>query len=118
MYVRENHTGPPPAAVQTTLVTVGIRSSEVRIRLIAQGWDFYSNPASSPNGKKIAYARRNHPDSAFHSLQIVVADVIESDRNIYLSIEVVVAGESGASVAQQPQWLSDEELLFLFDVSG
>lgn len=114
--VREDHTDPSPAAVQTTLVTVGIRSSEVQI--IAQGWDFYSSPALSPNGKRIAYARRNHPDSAFHSLQIVVADVIESDDNISLSNEVVVAGEPGVTVAQQPQWLSDGELLFLFDVSG
>lgn len=114
--VREDLTDPAPSAVQTTLVAVNTAAGTVST--IAEGWDFYADPLFSPDGSRIAYTRWNHPDSAFHSMQLVVADVVGSGNDIALANEVVVAGNPGESVAQQPQWLSEVEIIFIYDVSG
>ncbi|GJE92806.1 hypothetical protein PsYK624_089630 [Phanerochaete sordida] len=114
--VREDLTDPAPGAVQTTLVAAN--TADGTVSTLAEGWDFYADPLFSPDGSRIAYTRWNHPDSAFHSMQLVVADVVEGDNHITLANEVVVAGEPGESVAQQPQWLSNDELMFVYDVSG
>ncbi|EKM54758.1 uncharacterized protein PHACADRAFT_124134 [Phanerochaete carnosa HHB-10118-sp] len=114
--VREDHTNPAASAVQTSLVALDTEKGSVTT--IAEGWDFYADPTFSPDGQRIAYTRWNHPDSAFHSMQLVVADVVASDGGIALANEVVVAGEPGKSIAQQPQWLSDDSLMFIYDISG
>lgn len=114
--VREDLTDPSPGAVQTTLVA--LNTTDGSVTTIAAGWDFYADPVFSPDGKRLAYTRWNHPDSAFHSMQLVVANVVSSEQGLSLTHEVVVAGEPGKSVAQQPQWLTNDELMFVYDISG
>lgn len=114
--VREDHSDPSPSNVQTSLVTVNLE--ECTVDILAQGWDFYADPAFSPDGKKLAYTRWNHPYSAFHSMQLVVAEISVEGGSLSVVKETVVAGEPGKTVAQQPQWLSSDALSFIFDVSG
>lgn len=114
--VREDHTNPAPTAVLTSLVSLNVGTSTVYT--ISEGWGFYADPIVSPNGKRLAFTRWNHPDSAFHSLQLVVSDISIRSCRLTITHEIIVAGGPVRTVAQQPQWLSDDTLIFTFDVSG
>lgn len=114
--VREDHTHPDPEDVQTTLVAIHTKTNAVSV--IVQSWDFYADPIFSPDGRRLAYTKWNHTDSAFHSMQLLCADVMQDGESISLANEIVLAGEPSKSIAQQPQWLSNDELMAIFDVSG
>ncbi|KIP04613.1 hypothetical protein PHLGIDRAFT_120548 [Phlebiopsis gigantea 11061_1 CR5-6] len=114
--VLEDNTDPTPTGIRSSLAVINVNSCSVN--MISEGWDFYADPAVSPDGKSLAFTRWNHPDSAFHSMQLVAADVILENGRLRLANETIVAGEPGHSIAQQPQWLSNNTLLFVFDVSG
>lgn len=114
--IREDYTNPSPGVFQTTLVVLDMEKRSVTT--IAEGWDFYADLTFSSDSRRIAYTRWNHLDSAFHSMQLGVADVVIGNEGIALANEVVVAGEPGKSIAQQPQWLFNDDLMFTYDVSG
>ena len=54
----------------------------------------------------------------WQSAELVVADVDFDDVYFHFSKTVVVAGEHGKTVAQQPTWISETQLLFICDKSG
>jgi dipeptidyl aminopeptidase/acylaminoacyl peptidase len=81
---------------------------------LAHGFDFYAFPRLSPDGKRLAYIRWNHPNLPWDDSELVVADV---DREGLLVNERVIAGGDDCSVFQ-PQWGPDGKLFFVSDLSG
>ncbi|KAF9075285.1 Alpha/Beta hydrolase protein [Rhodocollybia butyracea] len=102
--------------ISTTICAIDINSG--RVQVIAQGYDFYAYPTFNADGTKLAFVRWSFPDMPWQLSQIVVADVILEGNEISISSDVVVAGEPKHRVAQQPQWLSNGSLAFIYDQSG
>ena len=50
--------------------------------------------------------------------QLVCADVTVSDLTLHIHNEIVIAGDSSNTSAQQPTWLSNNQLLFIYDKQG
>ncbi len=115
--VIEDSTDPRTNGVVTSLALIRLDSGDVSI--ISEGWDFYASPKFSPSGKKLAFLRWNHPNMPWQSCQLVLADVVFESDSLILENEKIVAGaEDMPTAAQQPQWLSDRSLLFMYDKCG
>jgi len=78
------------------------------------GWDFYSSPALSPDGNRLAWLSWRHPYMPWISTYLHVADfdatgALSSNRN-------TIAGGEKVSIVQ-PQWSPDGRLFFLSDAT-
>ncbi|KLO06971.1 alpha/beta-hydrolase [Schizopora paradoxa] len=112
--VIEDSTDPRASEVVTSLATVQMNTGKVTI--ISSGWDFYASPKFSPDGKKLAFLRWNHPNMPWQSCQLVVADVVFAADSLILEHEKIIAGaDDKPTAAQQPRWLSSNTLLFIYD---
>lgn len=80
---------------------------------IAEGGDFYSSPAVSPDGKKIAYITWNHPNMPWDGTELWVADFSSGK----LSNRVKVSGGPSESIFQ-PAWSPKGVLHCVSDASG
>lgn len=105
-----------PREILTTISTIDTETGGVQTAV--QGHDFYAYPTFNAEGTKLAFVRWSFPDMPWKSSQIVVVDVVFRGSEMILSSEIIVAGEIGVSVAQQPQWLSGGSLAFICDRSG
>ncbi|KAJ7466707.1 alpha/beta-hydrolase [Mycena galericulata] len=115
--IREDDSNPRPANVIDTIVSVNLKTGISKI--LVEGSDFYANPMFNPSGTKLAWLRWNHPDMPFRSTELVVGDVQEGeDGHIFISNQILVAGEPRISVAQQALWADDDTIVFLHDASG
>lgn len=109
--VREQHpTGPGP--VSNVLVAINLESG--REQVLDSGWDFYSSPAPSPDGRWLAWLCWRHPDMPWSACTLRCAR-IEPDGS--LSEIRSIAGGPGESVFQ-PQWSPSGTLYFISDRSG
>ncbi len=105
--VREDHRGGGEA--QNTLVAIDTRDGTERVLL--QGEDFYSSPALSPDGNRLAWLSWRHPDMPWDHTRLWLAELDESGQPDSI---VLVAGDVEESV-QQPKWLPDGRLSFVSD---
>lgn len=78
---------------------------------IASGYDFYSSPAISPDGKKIAWISWNHPFMPWTNTELWLADIDEKGT---LKDQKKIAGHIPESIFQ-PQWSPDRTLYFVTD---
>jgi hypothetical protein len=70
--VREDHSGGDREAVNT-LVSMKLNGEDER--LLTTGYDFYSNPALSPDGTQLAWLSWNHPNMPWDGTELWVAEV-------------------------------------------
>lgn len=84
------------------------------VRTIASGWDFYSFPRPSPDGRWLAWTCWNAPYMPWDATWLFVAEIHPDNR---LGDPVRVAGGPTESVFQ-PQWSPDNTLHFISDRSG
>ncbi|CAN5549227.1 S9 family peptidase [soil metagenome] len=116
--VREEHRAELHEPVNT-IVSVALRSS-VDQQLIeepivlAEGFDFYSSPRLSPDGRHLTYLGWQHPNMPWDGCELHLAE-IGSDGALHE--DRLVAGGSDCSVFQ-PQWSPDGKLFFVSDDSG
>lgn len=82
--------------------------------VIASGWDFYSFPRPSPDGRRLAWTTWNHPLMPWDGTWLWIADVRPDGR---LSEPSHVAGGPDESVFQ-PEWSPDGVLHFVSDRHG
>jgi dipeptidyl aminopeptidase/acylaminoacyl peptidase len=75
------------------------------------GWDFYSSPALSPDGSKLAWLSWRHPNMPWTSTYLHIA---EFDQAGALKNKQTVAGSDTESIFQ-PQWSPDGTLYFVSD---
>ena len=80
---------------------------------IASGHDFYSSPAISPDGKKIAFLTWDHPNMPWDGTELWLADLADGE----IINPKKVAGGSTESIFQ-PQWSPSGVLHFVSDHTG
>ena len=119
--VRERHGdhGPHAASgVDNDLVAVPLHYRGDPV-VLAAGHDFYSSPAISPDGKRLAWVTWDRPNMPWDATGLWVAD-LAADATLG---EVALAGGAdgpdpeGESV-QQPRWSPDGALHWVSDRSG
>jgi dipeptidyl aminopeptidase/acylaminoacyl peptidase len=82
--------------------------------VLASGFDFYSTPRISPDGRLFAYLAWRHPNMPWDGCELHVAEV---DSEGQLQNDRLVAGGPDCSIFQ-PQWSPDGRLYFISDHSG
>ncbi len=83
-------------------------------KVIASGYDFYSFPRISPDGKRLAWTCWNHPQMPWDGTELWVGDLTSGGS---ISNARLVAGSRTESVFQ-PAWSPNGTLHFVSDRSG
>ena len=109
--VRERHNeGHEPINEIVTIPTDGSALPSI----ILGGYDFYSFPRVSADGKKLAWTCWSHPRMPWDGTELWVGD-LQSDGSLVNSR--LVAGSSSESIFQ-PEWSPDGSLYFISDRTG
>jgi len=115
--VREDHTVERREAANS-LVAVPLDGSAAddpeRVVGLASGSDFVAAPRLSPNGRRLAWMRWNHPNMPWDGTECVVADVLADGS---LGMAAVAAGDAGTWVTQ-PAWSLDGTLHVSAELNG
>ena len=85
-----------------------------RVCVLASGNDFFSSPAISPDGERLAWVTWDHPNMPWDSSTVWVADIVADGT---LGVTRSVAGGEGVSV-YQPAWSPDGVLHLVSDDTG
>jgi dipeptidyl aminopeptidase/acylaminoacyl peptidase len=93
---------------------VAIPTDGHQAKVILCGYDFYSFPRISPDGKKLAWTCWRHPQMPWDGSELWVGD-LKSDGSVVNSR--LVAGSSAESIFQ-PEWATDGSLFFVSDRTG
>ena len=113
MAVEERLTG--TAAIHR-LVAVPVDGS-LRVVEVVDDGDFLAAPRVSPDGRRLAWVRWDHPDMPWDRSSLWVADLHESDQAPAVTGAHRVAGGGDSSVGQ-PRWTGDGGLLFIDERTG
>jgi dipeptidyl aminopeptidase/acylaminoacyl peptidase len=81
---------------------------------LVQGADFYASPALSPDGRRLAWLRWNHPNMPWVGTELWLADIAPDGS---LAASRRIAGSDSESIFQ-PQWSPDGVLYFVSDRTG
>jgi dipeptidyl aminopeptidase/acylaminoacyl peptidase len=115
--VREDHMVEGREAANA-LVAVPLDGSAAddpaRVVGLASGSDFVAAPRLSPDGRRLAWTRWNHPNMPWDGTECVVADVLADGS---LGPATVVAGGAGTWVTQ-PAWSPDGALHVSAELDG
>ena len=111
--VREDHSEPGREPVNA-LVSIPLDGSTNAGQPIASGFDFYSSPRLSPDGRQLAWLAWRHPQMPWDGTELWLADV---DRAGTLRQERRIAGGPAESI-YQPGWTPDGQLHFVSDSDG
>ena len=109
--VREDHTGAGEAV--NTVVSINAEDGRVA-RVLASGYDFYSSPRLSADGKRLAWLQWNHPNMPWDGTELWTGEFAEDGS---LTNTLRVAGGQEESIFQ-PEWSPDGRLYFVSDRSG
>jgi dipeptidyl aminopeptidase/acylaminoacyl peptidase len=112
--VREDHRagGHEPA---NTIVVIGLDAAETDAgRVVAGGYDFYSSPRVSPDGRRLAWLSWNHPNMPWDGTELWLGE-LDDDGSVEDARRV--AGGRDESIFQ-PEWSPDGRLYFVSDRSG
>jgi dipeptidyl aminopeptidase/acylaminoacyl peptidase len=93
---------------------VCIVSADGRMRALAQGHDFCSSPALSPDGRQLAWLAWNQPQMPWDGCELWLAQL--DDRGMPAAARCI-AGGAGESIFQ-PQFAPDGRLHFISDRDG
>lgn len=105
--IGEHHTS--RHTVENFLAIIDTKSG--KYRKLTSGYDFYSSPAISPDGKKIAWICWNHPNMPWTSTQLWFAEF--TDEGALTNIQHVQSDVPESIF--QPQWSKDGTLYFVTD---
>src|SRR5262245_25527556 len=109
--VRERHEQGREAINEIVAVPTDGRA---QAKVILCGYDFYSFPRISPDGKKLAWTCWRHPQMPWDGTELWVGD-LKTDGSVVDSRRI--AGSAVESIFQ-PQWASDGSLYFVSDRTG
>jgi len=107
--VCEDHRQPGHEPVNS-LVCFDLRQPGKGYRPIAEGDDFYSSPAVSPDGSMLAWISWSHPDMPWDWTRLWLADLLESGEIANSRCLL----DDGSSIFQ-PTWSPDNRLYFSSD---
>lgn len=109
--VRESHL---PQGVVNDLVAIDLANPDDGVELVAEGRDFYSAPAFSPDGQQLAFVCWDHPNMPWSSTELWRGNFVGGK---VADLRVVAGGDHDESVLQ-PQWSPSGELFWISDRSG
>lgn len=109
--VREGHTV-SGAEAENCLVVIDLKDGKQTV--LASGNDFYSSPAFSPDGSRLAWLTWNHPNMPWDGAELWLAEL---DDGAKIRSQEKVAGGTDESIFQ-PQWSPDGYLYFVSDRTG
>ncbi len=101
------------AEPKNTLVAIACDGSQ-KTTVLQQGYDFYSSPRISRDGKKLAWIQWNHPNMPWDNTELLVADIQSTAESIALVNPQLLAGGVDEAIIQ-PAWSPDNKLHFLSD---
>ena len=107
--VREDHTATDREAVNAI---VALGHGEARV--LAGGYDFYSSPRLSPDGRFLAWLSWRHPNMPWDGTELWTAEIAEDGA---LHDQRLIAGGENESIFQ-PEWSPDGTLVFVSDRTG
>ena len=110
--VREDHAQEGREPVNT-LVSIPL-DSRIAPVVLASGYDFYSTPRLSPDGRTLAWLSWRHPGMPWDGTELWVAGVDETGA---LAGAIRVAGSESESI-YQPGWAPDGTLCYVSDREG
>jgi len=110
--VREDHTVEGREAVNT-IVSLDIENGGEGT-VLASGNDFYSSPALSVDGTKLAWLTWNHPHMPWDGTELWTAEV--NDDGSLGNAQMVAGGDEDSIF--QPEWSPDGTLYFVSDRTG
>jgi dipeptidyl aminopeptidase/acylaminoacyl peptidase len=110
--VREDHSLSGSEAVNA-LASIELNGGGQQ-QILESGYDFYSSPRLSPDGKRLAWIAWNHPNMPWDSTELWVADLLNDGS---LANKSMIAGGKDESIFQ-PEWSPDGILHFVSDRSG
>jgi acetyl esterase/lipase len=110
--VRESMTPPDQNEPSAELVSIDIRTGEVAV--IFEGYDFFSSPRLSPDGKHLAWIGWNHPNMPWDDTSLMRASV---EQNGTLT-DVAVLCSVAPQARMQPGWSAEGELWYVSDANG
>ncbi len=93
---------------------LAIREDHEPVTVLAEGSDFFSSPRLSPDGRRLAWLRWDHPNLPWDGTELVLADLDDAGRPVG---ERVVAGSASDWVAQ-PRWSPAGVLHFVAEPDG
>jgi dipeptidyl aminopeptidase/acylaminoacyl peptidase len=96
-----------------SLVRLDLESGQI-VHYLAEGNNFYSSPAISPDGNKLAWLTWNHPNMPWDGTELWIGSFTEDGE---VENAQMVAGGLEDSI-QQPLWSPDGVLYFVSDQSG
>lgn len=116
--VRETHDAPDvPASVVNDLVVVDA-SGGAAPQVIVAGHDFFSHPALSHDGRRLAWVSWDHPNMPWDGTELFEATIdLDAADGPRLGTVRLVAGGPGESVVQ-PKYTKSGALVFCSDRSG
>ncbi len=103
--VCENHEN---GEVKNTLVALPLNGSQA-LEILHEGFDFYSNPSISPDGRWLSWLSWNAPDMPWDNSELWVAQI--SECGLREAKKVSGGGES----LFQPQWTRNNDIVFVSD---
>jgi dipeptidyl aminopeptidase/acylaminoacyl peptidase len=112
--VREAHQGSGEPVNTIAAIDVSRADGVHEARILVAGADFYSDPASSPDGSRLAWLQWNHPNMPWDGTELWVAEVGGDGT---LSQRIKIAGSKDESIFQ-PEWSPEGQLYFVSDRTG
>ena len=100
------------AEPKDALIAIDLDSGQHTV--LASGYDFYSTPRPSPDGRRLAWLSWRHPNMPWDTTELWLADV-GADGS--LKRPRMLAGGGEESVVQ-PEWATDGSLVFASDRTG
>lgn len=113
--VREDHEADTLARrgeAENAIVAIDLADGAVTV--LAGGSDFVSAPRLSPDGRRLAWLRWNHPNLPWDGTELVLADLDEAG----LPRDARVVAGSPSDWISQPRWSPDGVLHFLAEPDG
>ncbi|MDH3642664.1 MAG: prolyl oligopeptidase family serine peptidase [Gammaproteobacteria bacterium] len=110
--VSEHHR--PDGEPTNSLQSLSLGDAAAALTTLHEGHDFYAAPRISANGENLAFICWDHPNMPWDGSQLIRANITATGA---LTSEMIVAGGADESVLQ-PEWQTDDALLFLADGNG
>ncbi|CAF4597700.1 unnamed protein product [Rotaria sp. Silwood1] len=111
--VHENHQN--ESDVQNTIISISLKNSSSIITLDS-GYDFYSSPKVSPNGKYLIWICWNHPNMPWDQTELWIGE-FSNEENVLINKKKLF-GKINESIIY-PQWSPDGKYIyFVSDQNG